>query len=483
MFYFCILGQPPRGDTVTNLLEEGIYAEDTKGDLDEAITIYKKIIDENEGNRINISKAYYRLGTCYLKSGDEAKAIEMFKQLLNRFPEQVEVINDAKIQLSRLGISDDGNRDIPLEIGPAPWEVGETCWYGIKSPPTMSHVKMIMSVKNIIIKDNDLWRFSNYLVISTENQSQLSRIDVSKKDFMPVSGLVRSGFFNNKAQYNKDHIDLNYNFQGKTDIKEIPLSNNVYDNEQVLYLIRRLPLEDNYVASFSIFSMQNGQIIKSELKTTGKETISVSAGTFECYGVELKLESGIKQKMWLSADDKKYLVKIETPQTIMELEKAALVSAGEPELFRDNEFGISMSAPESWHIVKSPISGQYKMVVIFAPPEIDTWFPFFVIEHGGTIKQDSMRDAAEAEVNLMKQTFKKFSVEPSSWKAGVISGMQSLSYIAEFDDKGKKMVDCRTHILGKSLLYSFLIRTEKEIFEKNKQEYNSIIQSLRVYDK
>lgn len=483
IFSLSAFSLPALGETTSTLLEEGIYAEETKGDLDEAISIYKKIIDKNEGNLTNVAMAYYRLGTCYLKTGNENKAIEMFKKLLNSYPEQADIVNDAKNQLSKLGALADGDIK-PLEIGPAPWETGETCWYGIKSPPTMSHVKMIMSVKSITANGNDLWQFANYLVIPTENQSQLSRIDVSKKDFMPVSGMIRSGLFNNKAQYNKDHVDLEYNFQGKTDIKEIPLSNNLYDNEQVLYLIRRLPLEDNYVASFSIFSMQNGQIIKSQLKTTGKETISVSAGTFECYSVELKLESGIKQKIWLSADDKKYLVKIETPQTIMELEKAAQVSAGAPEVFNDNEFGITMSAPEGWHIVKSPIiSVPYKMIVVVVPPESNAWFPFLVTEHGGAIKQDSMRDGAEAEVNLMKQTFKNFTVDPSSWKAGVISGMKSLSYIAEFDDKGKKMVDCHTYILGKSLLYSFLIRTEKKIFEENKHVYFTIINSLRVNDK
>ena len=34
---------------VSTLLEKGIYAEETKGDLDEAISIYQKIVDKNTG--------------------------------------------------------------------------------------------------------------------------------------------------------------------------------------------------------------------------------------------------------------------------------------------------------------------------------------------------------------------------------------------------------------------------------------------------
>ncbi len=469
------------GDTVSTLLEEGIYAEETKGDLDEAIAIYKKIIDENEGNLSNIAKVYYRLGTCYLKTGDDAKAIEMFKQLMTRFPEQVEIVNDAKNQLSKLETLDDGDR--PLEIGPAPWEAGETCWYDMKTPANMSLGKMIMSIKSVAINGNDMWRIENYLVIAGENQSQLSRVDVLKNDFMPVSGIVKGLPGNFKVTYQKDHIQLNIDSPDTKGKKEVSINNIIYDNAQVPHLLRRLLIKENYSSTLSIFNPQTGSVMKAGLRTTGLETVEVPAGTFKCYCDELKIDSKTKVKLWYSADENKYLVKMETPQASMELEKIAHVSAEQSEVFNDSEFGISMSAPEGWHIVKSPISAQFKMLVVLLPPEINAWFPFIVTEHSGMIKPDSLRGVAESEVSQLKLTFKNFSVDPASWKAGVIGGLPSISFSADFDDKDKKMVDCRTYILGKSYLYFFLIRTEKEVFENNKQEYFSIIQSLRVDDK
>lgn len=473
-----------RGDNVTNLLEEGIYAEDTKGDLDEAISIYKKIIDENEGNRINIAKAYYRLGTCYLKTGDEAKAIEMFKKLLNSFPEQADIVNDAKNQLSKLGAMD-VDEDKSLEIGPTPWESGETCWYGFKSPPTMSHVRMIMSVKSVVINGNDLWRIEDYIVIPTENQSQLKRVDVLKKDFKPFSGLAKGAWGNIKVTYGKDHIQMDIESPDTKDKKEIPNRQIVYDNEQVSYLLRRLPIEKKYSSTISILNPQTGSVMKVKIRTMGLETVEVPAGKYECYGVELDLGPAMKQKWWFSADPIKYLVKMDAgAQGILELEKIVHSLADEPELFNDSEFGVSMSAPAGWHIVKSPIiTAPFKMIAVVASPEMNAWFPFLISEHGGTIKPDSLRAVAESEVSQMKQILSDYSIDPNSWKAGIISRMQSLSCSAYFSDKNKKMIDYRTYILGQSCLYLFIIRTEKEVFENNKQVYHSIIQSLKVDDK
>ena len=51
------MGQQPLSD----LLEKGIYAEETKGDLEQAIQIYGQIVDNDPANRKIVAQAYYRL--------------------------------------------------------------------------------------------------------------------------------------------------------------------------------------------------------------------------------------------------------------------------------------------------------------------------------------------------------------------------------------------------------------------------------------
>ena len=463
-------------DTVSTLLEEGIYAEETKGDLDEAMKIYQKIIDENAGNSANIAEAYYRLGTCYLKTGDDLKAIEMFKELLTGFHEHEDIAFEARAQLAKLNALDEEDQIVtPLELGPVPWETGETCWYNVGTPVIENLGKMILSVKDVTINGNDLWRIENYVLIPGERQSQFIRVDVLKKGFKPFSGFSK-GVLGNKVKYGKDRIQLDIDSLGTKDTKEIPINNYVYDSNQVDYLFRRLPLNEGYSTSLSIFNLAIGNIMKVELRNTGIETVKVPAGTFECYCVEFVMDS-VKIKQWISTDDKRYLVKWDVGALgVMELEKIEQVSKDEPEIFNDSESGISMSAPAGWHIVKSSLTGPLKMLLQIVPPELKAESSFFVVQHFGPLP--TMQNILK-ELGTIKQVYKNITLRPESWVYDEIDGLPSLSFIADYDKEDKKMVAYRTYILDKQELGVFDIKMEKENFDEIKTDFDSIAQSLK----
>ena len=89
-------------ENISTLLEEGIYAEETKGDLDEAMTIYQKIIDENAGNSANIAEAYYlalkkcRFGEVYnICSGKTYSIKYILDTLLGMTDKKIKVNTDT----------------------------------------------------------------------------------------------------------------------------------------------------------------------------------------------------------------------------------------------------------------------------------------------------------------------------------------------------------------------------------------------------
>lgn len=459
------------GDAVTTLLEEGIYAEETKGDLDEAISIYQKIIDGNEGNPANIAKAYYRLGTCYLKTGDGAKAEEIFKEILARFSKQEEIISAVKAQMSRLDI---------LQLEPEPWSDDETCCYSVKSMAGMEIGKNIWTIINAVIDGNDIWRIENYLTLPADGIQRFTRVDVNRDNFLPVSGVVKSAKGEKfRGVYEQDHVQLTIDSAILKSGKTIPVSGIVYDHEEIAHLLRRLPVKDGYSTSLSVFSLQSGNTEKFKVRIKGMETITVPAGTFDCYYIELEDSSGEKRKVWFSADDKKYLVKVENP-VILELERIAQVSREEREVFNDDEFKLSMSAPRGWYFVKSAISTPYKMILQIITPEINSSVMFIINAHGGIIKKESFRSLVEQEVNSLNGFFRNYTVRPSSRISGEIEGLPTISSIADYDDNDKKMVEYRTYILGDSNIYAYVIRTEDSNFNSSKQEFDSVIQSFYV---
>ncbi|MFQ6070871.1 MAG: tetratricopeptide repeat protein [Candidatus Aminicenantales bacterium] len=85
--------------TAGELFEKALYLEEAKGDLQKAIEIYEKILEQFPDNREVAARAQLHLGLCYEKLGLE-KAEEAFQKVVNNYPEQKEVVKIAKEKLS-----------------------------------------------------------------------------------------------------------------------------------------------------------------------------------------------------------------------------------------------------------------------------------------------------------------------------------------------------------------------------------------------
>ncbi|MBN2272011.1 MAG: tetratricopeptide repeat protein, partial [Sedimentisphaerales bacterium] len=95
---------PASAERASVLLQEGLYAEEIEGDLDGAIKIYQKVITNAAELEQAAAQAMYRIGICYAKKGDKAKAAEYFGKLITEHPGQEVLAAKAQEQLTKLGI-------------------------------------------------------------------------------------------------------------------------------------------------------------------------------------------------------------------------------------------------------------------------------------------------------------------------------------------------------------------------------------------
>jgi carboxyl-terminal processing protease len=77
-----------RAASVDELLEQGIYLEETKGELKAATEVYRKILDDPAANRSLVAQAHLRLGLCELKLGNKPQAISALERLTQEFPDK-----------------------------------------------------------------------------------------------------------------------------------------------------------------------------------------------------------------------------------------------------------------------------------------------------------------------------------------------------------------------------------------------------------
>jgi carboxyl-terminal processing protease len=87
-----LLAEVARAASAAELLEQGIYLEETKGELKAASEAYRQIVDDPNATRSLIAQAQLRLGLCQLKLGDKPQAISALERLTAEFPDKEKLL-------------------------------------------------------------------------------------------------------------------------------------------------------------------------------------------------------------------------------------------------------------------------------------------------------------------------------------------------------------------------------------------------------
>jgi len=88
-------------ESAKELFEKAIYLEETKGELEEAIEIYKRVVNEFPDERVTAARAQLHIGLCYEKLGLK-EAQKAFQNVIDKYPEQTESVKTAREKLSLL---------------------------------------------------------------------------------------------------------------------------------------------------------------------------------------------------------------------------------------------------------------------------------------------------------------------------------------------------------------------------------------------
>src|SRR5580704_4395927 len=93
---------PARAASTSELLQQGLYAEEVDGNISAAIKIYGQIIASSSAAPNQVAQALYRQGMCYMKIKDEASARTALEKLVADYPGQTDLIEKARPVLDDL---------------------------------------------------------------------------------------------------------------------------------------------------------------------------------------------------------------------------------------------------------------------------------------------------------------------------------------------------------------------------------------------
>jgi tRNA A-37 threonylcarbamoyl transferase component Bud32 len=258
------------------------------------------------------------------------KFADTFKELGVQLPLVTRLTAFGSAADHRAGRTAD-SRSGKLAVLPAPWPDGEAFTLAIKTPAGMEIGTLAYQAK-LLEGDSGgkpLWEIVGDLNVSLNGLTQHTRVVADKDTFAPSAGLTRNNLLGEfVAAYEPGKVRLTATgVTGRANTREIPLLKTAYDNEQVLFLIRRLPLAIGYQAAFPIFPVQGGAVVECRIEVQGKETKRVEAGEIVCFKVKLDIWSqqtcALQHVIYYSCDALRRVVYYDSGATYMELMKAS----------------------------------------------------------------------------------------------------------------------------------------------------------------
>ena len=318
----------------SELLEKAIYTEETVGDLDQAIEIYRQVVTDTKAAEAAAAQAQFRLGQCLLKQKKTDEATAAFKKVIQDYPNQAEWVARAQQQVPELA---------PLQLGPEPWEDGEFLQLTVKLAGGLNIGSFIWSVDSAQVEGRDVWRMKTFRFITAGGDNRgISEVDADKQTFQPIRSSFRHTLIGTTdATYTKDQVSV-IRPGSNGEPRSESLNRVFYDNEQGVFVFRRLPLAEGYKASVPIYATFGGGAIDIQVEVNGKETVTVPAGSFECYKVTLR---PVNQVFWYTTDAHCYLVKFDAGGVTAELQRVGQNKPGETKPYRDDAFGFSLEVP------------------------------------------------------------------------------------------------------------------------------------------
>ena len=451
----------------SELLEQGIYSEETKGDVDAALKLYQQVVTEAKAGQAVAAQAQYRVGVCYYKKKNYAEAHAAFEKLLKDYPDQKDLIALANKYLADA-----------MPLMPAPWVDGEELQLDIKFPTGFKIGSACYRVNAGEASGQKTWRLSSHLYAVTQ---QSSRVEVQADSFKPIHCHWKINVIGEvDVCYSHGYAELK--MAGKDDVTKIDLTGVVYDNEEAIQLMRRLPLAPDYKTTLQIFTgLGGGNVLPLEAKVTAQQKVNVPAGTFDCFKVEL---SKVRQTFWYSTDAHHYLVKFEGGGAVGVLAAVTQRKAGEPLRYQDPALGFSLMAPGDWmfHRADSKSDKAKAAVVILDPDGIAT----SIVNVSSRTNlwpeaQKSLRAWAEKEIadGEGSKILKDLVIRPESWKDRMVAGKPGISFIGDFVEGDEKKIGYAVFTFGNNNAATFVLLAGAKDFEAFQPKFEAIVESYK----
>ncbi len=187
----------------------------------------------------------------------------------------------------------------PLSLGTAPWQDGELLVYDIidRQGNTLGTSTFGFA------REGDAW-----LLTAADKAGQLDQVSKVRIDAATLKPLDKEKTVKNASTdatlnitYAEGKVQIAALVNGKEQNVSIDLPEHALENDQLLMTLRAMPFAEGYEGSLVDIVPDTASKVSLTVRVKGKETVSVPAGEFETWRVELDFGQG-KQTVWYAVE-------------------------------------------------------------------------------------------------------------------------------------------------------------------------------------
>lgn len=459
-----LLALPASAATASQLLEKAIYAEETVGDLDEAIEIYETVLAKSKRSINAAAEAQYRIGTCYAKQGKTDEANAAFQKVIDNYSQATTWVAKAKSSLPGTP-----------ELLPVPWGDGDTMIYELKLPTGRGVGHQVFRVKKAEVAGREVWECDAWQTVIINGMFGKSHVLADRETFAPLtSEWSHTMLGESRAKYSDESVAIKMASRSKP--LTIDYTGPVYDNEQAAEMFRRLPLKVGFKANIDVIPILTGTKLPLGLEVTDLETIETPVGKFECY----RLDLNIQQSFWISNDENRYIVRFEAGGVTADLEE---VRAYEPnkstEVSREH---FSATLPPDWFAYTSSGSeGSSKVRTLFISPEITVRaLATSVPKAKVSGKHKTARDLLEAGLSDNDEDMVDYELSEAGIQQTTVDGRTAAMAVYDHKDGDKQLRTHRTIVYGDTAALDLRFSSLADDFNKQLPMFEKIVDTIEL---
>lgn len=197
-----------------------------------------------------------------------------------------------------------------LRFNPAPWQDGESATYVVAGNESTTTGSARLSTAG----DGTQWTLRNEL--TALGDQEVSVVETGVEGFRPrSSSLVRQlatgGLEQVHATYGSGVVELELTTrQNITTFEQFNVPTDARDQRTLPFLVRALPLADDYAARINTFLPITGVLDRYTISVVRREEVTVPAGSYDTWRVQLDTGEVVSQ-IWIGVDAPHPIVKFD----------------------------------------------------------------------------------------------------------------------------------------------------------------------------